>query len=121
MELEKLYNGVLEYYPGQIDISDGNFVSETNGFNSVNLFSSYEAAEEAVSLAGEWHSLINWVIYQVLHEIAINQFVKDKSINRKALNKNRVRDLLIENLKTDGYEDMYLEFIEYEKVYGLFK
>lgn len=121
MEFEKVYKDVLKYYPSDIDISDGKIVSETDGFDSLNLISSYDEAEKVASLAGEWESLITWIIYQVLHETAIIQFAKKKYVVEIEINKSRFRELLIENLRTEGYEDMYLEFLEYEKVKGDFK
>lgn len=120
MFLEKEYNDVLNYYPNQINISDGKLDNETGSFHSGYLTSYYDNAEELASLAGEWQSLINWVIYQVLHTHSKAKFKEKRYDIEKEINRPRFRELLIENLKTEGYEDMYNEFLQYEKENGTF-
>lgn len=120
MNLEKTYKDVLKYYPSYIDISDGNIVL-ANGFNSTNLFTAYEEADNVASLSGdEWQSLITWIFYQVMHDEAKIQFVKKDYILKKEINKGNFRRYLIENLKAEGYNDMYNEFLDYEKEKGIF-
>jgi hypothetical protein len=120
MELDEMYNDVLRSYPDIIDVSDGELISETSGFDVPKLFSYYEHAELIASSKGEWHSLIAWIIFQVLHETAWNHFIKGVFVLKKEVDKGRFRELLIDNLEAEGFADMFQEFIAYENKMGIF-
>ena len=53
--------------------------------------------------------------------MAIVQFVEKENVIDRKIDRSRFRELLIENLKTEGYEEMYLEFLNYEKIKATFK
>jgi len=120
MEFDEAYNDVLQSYPDIIDVSDWELISETSGFNAPKLISYYEHAELIASSKGEWHSLIAWIIFQVLHETARNHFVEGIFVLKKEVDKGRFRDFLIVNLQTEEFADMFEEFIAYENNSGIF-
>jgi hypothetical protein len=120
MEFDEAYNDVLQSYPDIIDISDGELISETSGFNAPKLTSYYEHAELVKSSKGEWHSLITWIMFQVLHEAARNHYIQGKFVLKKEVDKARFRKLLITNLQTEEFEDMFKEFVAYENSNGIF-
>ena len=120
MDFDQAYNDVLKSYPNNIDISDGELISETGGFNAPELISYYEHAELVISLKGEWHSLITWIIFQVLHETAKNYFIQGRLVFKKEVDKARFRELLVTNLQIEEFNDMFKEFIAYENSHGIF-
>lgn len=116
-----MYNDVLQSYPNIIDISDGKHSFETADFYAPRLWSYYEDAENVAAKNGEWHSLIAWILYQVLHGTARDHYLQGKFIFTKEIDKDRFRELLITNLQIQEFEDMFNEFTEYEKINGIFK
>lgn len=121
MEFDQIYNDVLQLYPDIIDISNGQLMSETGDFDAPKLISSYEHAENIALSKGEWHSLVTWIIFQALHEMAKNHYIQGTRIFKKEIDKSKFRELLIENLQVEEYEDMLCEFAKYEKNKGTFK
>lgn len=111
MDFEKIYNNVLGFYPDRIDISDGEIISETNGYDSCNLTSIYNNADKLACKCDEWHILVAWVLYQTLHETAMAEFIKHNFSLEIRIDKNRFKELLVKNLSLEGYEDMYEEFL----------
>jgi hypothetical protein len=121
MEFDQAYNDVLQWYPDIIDISDGELILETGGFNAPKLIGYYEDVDKVASSKGEWHFLITWIIFQILHETAKDNYLQGKFIVRKEIDKGNFRMLLITNLQTKEFDDMFLEFLDYEKINGVFK
>jgi len=121
MEFDQAYNDVLQSYPDIIDISDGKLVSETSGFDAPTLLSYYENAENVASSKGEWHSLIAWIIFQLLHATATEHYIQGKFIVKKEIDKGKFRELLVTNLQLEEYEEMFQEFVNYENRNGIFR
>ena len=120
MDFEKIYNEVLAMYPVKIDISDGKLIEEIGGFLSQNFSKIYEQVDYNATLKGEWHSLMAWVIFQVLHEEAQKLFLKNIFQIGKSVDRKLVRKFLVTNLEQEGYREMKGQFLDFERNHGLF-
>lgn len=106
-------------YPSEIDISDGKLINEIEGFTSANFNHVCEKADNDAKSKSEWHSLLVWIISQVLHENARDSFIKSLFVINSYVDKKRFRKFLIHNLKQKDYEDMNQEFLDYERQHGV--
>ena len=119
MNFEILFNEAVAMYPNQIDISDGKlFEEDDTGFLSKNFNKACEDAENKASLLAEWHTLLVWIISQVMHENARKSFIDNKFLITPEIDRKRFRFFLINNLEQEDYKDMRMEFLKYEQLNG---
>lgn len=106
MRFEIMLRDGMNLYPSEIDISDGYFTT-LNGFCSQHLIDAWEKAEKQAESISEWHALISWNLYQVMHEAAKECFRNNVFCLRTAdINPESVRKYLEQHLKETGYEHM---------------
>lgn len=73
---EKLLNEVLSFYPGSIDISDGELHAD-DGFFSQNLSDAWDIAENMNTMQSEEIEAMIWAIFGVLHGKSRGSFKND--------------------------------------------
>ena len=112
MRTTEIFIRALKYWPSEIDISDGEVISETNGFLSENLSFAWNEAEKKAE-KNEWDDLSVWIIFGLLHNRAKIDF--KKGTNKVYLSQVNIDDFkvnLYEALQNEGYESMLLEYIK---------
>lgn len=112
MKFDDIFNKVLEYWPEDIDISDGKYFEEDNGFGSSNLSRTWNKVEIEVGETDEWKALMVWTIFTVLHDVAIESYLKDiYTIKIKEIDTKKFKNRFLEHLKVEGYENMLKEYV----------
>jgi hypothetical protein len=110
MDTNKLLNRNLTYWPIEINIGDGEFLKDINGFKSTNLTNAWTIAEGKAN-GNDWDELAVWVIYSILHENAKYNFEnKNYKILSTKIILNEFEEKLREALKAEGYEEMLKHF-----------
>ncbi|MDF2432866.1 MAG: hypothetical protein JWP44_2497, partial [Mucilaginibacter sp.] len=75
------------------------------------LSSIWNHAESKAKHMDEWVDLMTWTIFANLHSKAERDFQDGKKkISTNQIDKEEVKNRLIENLQKEGYEDMLREF-----------
>ena len=111
MNFIEIYNKTLQYWPENIDISDGKLIKETNGFYSNNLSITWSKAEE-LAATNKWTSLMVWVIYKAIHRKATELFPEKRFISVNSMDIFVIEKSYLEALQEDGYEEMLSEYIK---------
>lgn len=111
MIFKEIYEMSLKYWESSIDISDAKIIDETNGFHSLNLSNSWNKAEGKV--INDWDDLMVWIIFQELHNIAKENFIKGEfTLKLNEIKEARVEKRCFEALHNEGYGDMLAEYIK---------
>jgi len=113
MKFNDLYQKTIKYYPTDIDISDGEFIEETNGFRFDNLSNAWDLAEPYAE--NEWEELLIWIIFRALHRKAKLLYETKEPklmIVEAAINLTDLQEMYLEALQVEGYEDMLAEFLK---------
>lgn len=113
MKFNDLYLKTILYFPIEIDISDGKYIEDTDGFYFGSLSNAWNMAETRTQ--NKWQDLLIWTIFGYLHKKAISLFNSKKSdimnlltvIDMEELEKNFLIDL-----QEEGYEDMLEEYLK---------
>lgn len=107
--VDQLYEQSILYWPELIDISDGKFVPETNGFKFERLSKAWDGAESKAK-GNEWSELSAWIIFRLLHKIAENKFNSKIVVLRPSeLSVESFKQDLLNELQNRGYEEMLTE------------
>lgn len=111
MKFKEIYYPTSKLWPKAIDISDGKYIEQTNGFYSENLSKAWDVAEESVT--SEWQALMVWTIYQYLHSKAFKLFKQGgKELNvDEQLNELDVERNYLDSLHGEGYEHMLKQYL----------
>ncbi|QNH63635.1 hypothetical protein [Hymenobacter sediminicola] len=108
MRFEIIFKEGIKLYPSEIDISDGYFTAH-DGFYSQKLIDEWEKAEKRAISISEWHELICWNLYQVMHNAAKEDFMNNVFCLRPAgINPESVKIYLEQHLNGPEYKDMLL-------------
>ncbi len=111
MDFNKLYDESIELWPDEIDISDGKVL--TNGVVFNELSSIWTIVEKKAVKMGEWYDLMTWVIFSNFHhQSKLNWIENIKIVRKKDIRKEKVKNDILQNLQTEGYEDMLKEFTQ---------
>ncbi|KAA0991031.1 hypothetical protein [Dyadobacter aurulentus] len=113
MKFDDLYQKTIKYYPTSIDISDGKFLEETNGFRFDNLSNAWDLAESYAE--NEWQDLLIWTIFGYLHNKARSLFTSKESEIMTLSTVIDIEDLemdFLSDLQEEGYEDMLKEYLK---------
>lgn len=109
MKFEKIYRESILFWPNTIDISDGKFIEETNGFYLKNLSSAWNKAEELAS--NEWQDLMVWTLFKMIHTKAEENFKKGVLyVDIQSLDLEELKSKYLEDLQEEYYEDMLAEY-----------
>lgn len=115
MKFVNIYNKIIKYWPKEIDISDGSYIKETDGYLFPSLSKIWDTIERKVGTSNEWKSLMVWTMFQVFHELAKKKYKQNKE-NKILLPRSVTMELIqnqyIKNLKEKGHEDMLKEFLK---------
>jgi len=112
MKFNDLYQKTIKYYPAVIDISDGEFIEETNGFRFDNLSNAWDLAEPCAG--NEWEELLIWIIFRALHRKAkLLHGAKGPKlmIVETAINLTDLQEMYFEALQVEGYEEMLEQYL----------
>jgi len=104
MEFATIYNKTIKYFPEIIDVSDGIFYPDSDGFLSKNLSTIWNEAEEKAET--EWEALMVWILYQNIHTIAKLKAKSSGIVAIGDINTENVETDYFEALKEEGYEKM---------------
>ncbi|MFL0267980.1 hypothetical protein [Candidatus Clostridium radicumherbarum] len=108
---EAKFNEVLNAWPFEIDLSDGEVLSES-GFYSENLSIIWNNVEAVVGYNDSCKDMMVWTIYKVLHKKARESFIKNiyklypTSIRINEYKSQFYSDLL----DSEDYKDVLNEF-----------
>jgi hypothetical protein len=109
MKFNDLYLKTIRYFPVEIDISDGEYIEDTNGFYFPSLSNAWNVAEPLAE--NEWQDLFIWTIFGYLHRKAR---AKESGIMKLSLIID-IKELEVDYLKDlqeEGYEDMLKEYLK---------
>jgi len=113
MKFNDIYQKAINYYPSEIDVSDGRVFEETNGFISNNLSNAWDRARTCFE--NVWEELLIWNIYQMLHRTAKLLYESNESklmIVDVAINLSDLKKEYLEALQVEGYQDMLEEYLK---------
>jgi len=89
MNFNIIYNKKLDYFPEQIDISDGEIIEKTNGFKSGNLTEFWNNAEERTTDQAE--NYFSWAYYIQIHRLSRENYINGTfSINTSKIGKQEL-------------------------------
>jgi hypothetical protein len=109
MEFATIYNNTAKYFPDTIDVSDGVFFADSDGFLSKNLSEIWNNAEEKAET--EWEALMVWILYQNVHAMAkVKSKAKEGVVVIRDINTEVVETDYFEALKEEGYEKLMEEY-----------
>jgi hypothetical protein len=113
MKFNDLYLKTIKYFPSDIDISEGKFIEETQGFRC-EILSKVRRLAEAHS-KNDWEELLIWNIYKLIHRKAKSLYVSDDPklmIVADAIDLDVLEKMYFEALQIEGHEDMLKEYLE---------
>jgi hypothetical protein len=110
MKFETLYTESLAFWPDDIEIFDGERTDEGEVL-FLRLSLTYDRIDTEIKPLGEWYELMAWVIFKNLHGIAKKKFSpRALTFSKMELDTDSIMADLLNNLKTEGYENMLKEF-----------
>ena len=115
MKAQDIFNRGKTYWSIELNIEDGEFIDEIEGFRSKNLTNAWEIAEKKAH-GNDWDELAVWIIYGLLHIKSKNAF--RKNIYKISLNQVTIEDFkkeLLQQLQYEGYEEMLSVFKQEDK------
>ncbi len=111
MHFKLLFDKSMSFWPNRVSIEDGQFME--NGVLFKTLSDEWDAVEKKTVDLGEWMSLMTWVLFAEFHSQAILNYKNGiYLLCKEDINKDNVKNRLLENLKSPDYLDMYEEFIK---------
>jgi hypothetical protein len=107
MKFKTIYDEVIRFWPSEIDISDGKYFKDNNGYSFYALSRAWNKVELEVGGENEWNALMVWSIFTVLHAMSIENFNKKRfRFYTYEINEAIIMEKYLEHLTVDGYEDM---------------
>ena len=111
MKFTPVFTQVLSLYSRIIETKDGKMLP--NGrFTFNNLWILYDRIDRKLIKHNlEWHKVMAWSIYGVLHRMAIEAYVTNiYYISTDDIDSTLVEMYFYKNLQGEGYEEMLLEY-----------
>jgi len=111
MKFHDLYKSTINYYPSEIDISDGRRFQD-GGVSFNNLTIAWLDAEPKAR--NDWEDLLIWNIFQMLHRKAKSLFFND---GEKSMRINDILDapaleqMFLHDLHGEGWENILKEYL----------
>ena len=113
MKFNDLYSKTIVYFPNEIDISDGKYIEDSDGYYFGSLSNAWNMAEPRAE--NKWQDLLIWTIFGYLHKKARSLFNSKESEIMTLPTVIDIEDLekdFLSDLQEEGYEDMLKEYLK---------